>query len=263
MKKSLVLIGGLDPTGHAGILADARVLEEMGLPYFTVVTALTAQTDKNFFGWEGCSSGFFRRQLQSCGKNIAGVKIGMIGNTGLIGPLVAWLDRVKPRHVIWDPVFQSSSGGKLISAKEWNRDLEKLLRRVTVWTPNIPEAQWILDRPIHNIMDMESAISDLHAHFPVASPLRGAAQRWILLKGGHLPQKQKRVVDLLSDGKKIRRFSGKRLKKNPRGTGCTLASALLAYLAQGKPPTDAVRLARRLLFSTKFKTSPVPRSEPL
>jgi hydroxymethylpyrimidine/phosphomethylpyrimidine kinase len=273
MGRKIILIGGLDPTGHAGVLADARTLEDMGLPYFTVVTALTAQTDKRFFGWESCSLKIFRQQLKACGKNIWGVKIGMVGDTRLIAPLVQWLDRVKPHHVLWDPVFQSSSGGRLISAKKWNGELGKLLARTTLFTPNIPEAEWILGRSITNIIDMESAIIDLHDHLPVVSsslapphggvrgvlrPLPRSRQakdqksHWVLLKGGHLPPKQKQIVDLLSDGKKIYRFSAKRRKKNPRGTGCTLGSALLANLATGCSVPDAVEAARCLLFSKKF-----------
>jgi hydroxymethylpyrimidine/phosphomethylpyrimidine kinase len=186
----------------------------------------------------------------------------MLGDTKLIAPLLKWLDRVKPRQVIWDPVFASSSGGKLISAGKWNRTLENLLRRTTIWTPNIPEAEWILNRPIKNITDMESAISALHNllhdHLPVArgfSPAlgpKGRESRWILLKGGHLPKKTKHVLDLLTDGKKIHRFKAKRRPKNPRGTGCTLASALLAYLFQGWPLPRSVAMARSYLKSAKF-----------
>ena len=245
--KKIALIGGLDPTGHAGVLADARVAQDLGLNYATVVTALTAQTDSQFFGWESCSSKLFRYQLQACGKKIWGVKIGMIGDTRFITPLVQWLDRVKPRHVLWDPVFASSSGGKLLTAKKWNGSLAKLLRRTTVWTPNLPEAQWILGRrPIQSVADMESALLDLFKLFPAT------ARPWILLKGGHLPAKEKQIIDLLSDGKKIHRFAIKRRKKNPRGTGCTLGSALLAHLSQGLPLPLAFHHARRFLFREKF-----------
>lgn len=244
-KKKIVLIGGLDPTGHAGLLADVRVLEDLGLPYFTVATALTAQTDKRFFAWESCSPKLFRGQLEACGSDIIGVKIGMLGDTRLIPPLVQWLDRVQPRHVLWDPVFESTSGGKLISAKKWNGGLKNLLHRTTLWTPNIPEAEWVLGRSITHTIDMEGAAEELWK--------MGKKQDcWVLLKGGHLPRKQKWIVDLLYDGKKIRRFSGKRLKKNPRGTGCTLGSALLSYLVQNRPITQALKQARAYLKLSKF-----------
>lgn len=245
MKKRLAIIGGLDPTGHAGVLADAGVLEELNLPYFTVVTAVTAQTDQRFLGWEACSVKLFRQQLQACGKKIWGVKIGMIGDTRLIDPLVQWLDRIKPRQVIWDPVFQSSSGGKLISAKSWNRPLETLLSRVTLWTPNIPEAEWILGPSVKSVREMEAALRRLHA-------LNPNRYHWTLLKGGHLPKKEKRIHDLLTHGTKIYRYACPRLAKHPRGTGCFLASAWLGFLARNNPPIKAFSLARNRLKKSKF-----------
>jgi len=244
MKKTLVIIGGWDPSGKAGLAADARVLEDLALPHFSVVTALTAQNDKSFLGWEGCSPKFFRQQLKACGTKIGGVKIGMLGDTRLIPPLVQWIDRVRPRHVIWDPVLQSSSGGKLISASRWNQTLEKLLARTHVLTPNLPEAEWILSRSLSSLPDMEDAAYQLLE----MGKKRGRA---VLLKGGHL-KKGKRVVDFLARTQGVQWFSADRSRKHPRGTGCTLASALLGYLARGERLEKAVGLARsyvrRLLF---------------
>lgn len=248
MRKTLVLLGGIDPTGNAGLLADSRVLESFKLPHVLVVTALTAQTDSKFFGWKGVSPKIFTKQLQSCGPKIWGVKIGMLGDLQILPILLRWLKKVKPREVVWDPVISSSSGGKLISTSKWNASLQKLSEQTTLWTPNLPEAEWILGTRINSLTKMEKAARDLFA----IGKTKGRA---VLLKGGHLPGDSK-VTDVLADGSGIAKFHSLRRPQDPRGSGCTLATALLAYLAQGSSKREAARKARSLVRRRLF-SSPV------
>jgi hydroxymethylpyrimidine kinase/phosphomethylpyrimidine kinase len=246
MSKNLVLLGGFDPTGHAGLLADSRVLDSFKLPHVSVVTALTAQTDSKFIGWEGVSPKIFAKQLQSCGPRVWGVKIGMLGDLQVLPILLRWLKKVKPREVVWDPVLNSSSGGKLISSSKWNASLKGLSEQTTLWTPNLPEAEWILGTPLNSLIKMEQAAQDLYA-------LGKRNGRAVLLKGGHL-SRGSQVTDILADRSGVAKFHSVRRRRNPRGTGCTLASALLAYLAQGSSKREAVSKARswvrRRLFSS-------------
>lgn len=249
MRKTLVLLGGIDPTGNAGLMADSRVLESFKLPHVSVVTALTAQTDSRFIGWEGVSPKIFAKQLQSCGPKVWGIKIGMLGDLQILPILLRWLKKVKPREVVWDPVLNSSSGGKLISTSKWNTSLKRLSEQTTLWTPNLPEAEWILGMNLNSLTKMEQAARDLFA-------LGKTKGRAVLLKGGHFARGAQ-VTDVLADGSGIAKFHTPRRPRNPRGTGCTLASALLAYLAQGCSKREAVRKARSLVRRRLF-SPPMP-----
>ena len=91
MKGVLVAIGGMDPTTHAGLMADARVFEHYSLPYRTITTAVTAQSNRKFLSYEAVSLKTFRDQLNSIKEGVLGVKIGMLGSTRFLTPLFAWL----------------------------------------------------------------------------------------------------------------------------------------------------------------------------
>ncbi len=236
----LILIGGIDPSTHAGLFADARVVSKLNHPYRCIVTALTAQNDSHFFTWGPSSPKVFRQSLASLGPRVSYVKIGMVGNLSHIQILSAWLKKVRPKQVIWDPVLHSTSGGSLMQAKAWNQSLQDLLKQCTLLTPNFDEALWILGK--------EGA--DTHALEPIAQNLFEKASgklSAILLKGGHAPKTHgsKKVFDILADASGIHSFSHERLSKKVRGTGCTLATAILVYLSQGKDLREAYLKAYR------------------
>ncbi len=248
----LLLIGGLDPSGHAGILADSRVLNAYRIPHYAVSTAITAQSRNKFFAWGPVDLNLFKKQLNSIQEKISGVKIGMLGTLAHAKILTAWLKVKKPSFVLWDPILVSSSGAKLLKAKNWNPTLENLLNHTDLIIPNLPEAEWILKRKIKSPRDLKLAAMDLQK---LSRIKKGA----VLLKGGHLKGKPSngRVYDFFSKNTQTRLFSTGRRRKISRGTGCTLGAAILAQTHRGKPLPEAIRAARRYVLRRLFHT-PTP-----
>jgi len=242
-----VAIGGLDPSGEAGILADCRVFQRYKIPYRAVATAVTAQSSKKFFGSETVSPAFFRKELQSITGGIFGVKLGMLATESHIPPLITWLKKIRPRFFLWDPVLRSSTGGKLLTRNHRGIFLNKLRKMAHILTPNIPEAEALLGFKIKNWEAMETAVQKLYRE-------GRAPRRAILLKGGHLSKRVSKnlAVDLFFDGKTLKYLKAPRQGSRARGTGCTLGSSLLANLYLGKDPLQASRSAKRFVLSSAF-----------
>jgi len=261
-KSCVIVIGGSDPSGGAGIQAGLFTLQSLKVPAFSVVTALTAQTEKRFFSYECVSRRNFVDQLESLRSQAPGsiVKIGMLGSGRLIPPLVSWLKMTRPRYVIFDPVLRSSTGSGLLD-KEGLRLLKSLLSHVDLLTPNIGEAEFLSKRKIRTREEGEEAGRK------ILEKVRGS----VLIKGGHL--KGADAVDLLitksphtpffkggqsnfsPPGQRgasedfVMTFRHKRLTgKGAHGTGCTLASAIAGYLVLGKSLPEALRGAKKIVL---------------
>lgn len=246
-KSYLVAVGGWDPSGGAGVLADARVFQHYQIPFQAVLTAVTAQAEHTFLHWEPLPIKLFKKQLAAVEGKIFGVKIGMVGTPDHARSLSAWLKKVRPPWVIWDTVLRASAGPSLLKCKSWNLPLQKLLESSTVVTPNIPEAEWMLGRKINDRRAMEAAVRKIYASGKKSG-------RVVILKGGHLSRhsQPEQVVDLFFDGKRLQFFSATRRKGNPRGTGCTFASAFLAKIYLGEDPENAARSAKRYVLTRLF-----------
>lgn len=236
----LLAIGGLDPSGHAGLLADVRVFEAGSRPYRVAVTAVTAQSEKRFYSSQPVAPRLFREQLQAAGTAIAGVKIGMLGDEAHLSEVLRWLDRARPELVVWDPVWRSSTGKVLLDIPPRHPKMKSLLRRCDVLTPNLPEAEWLLGRSLRHREEAEAAALDLWSQGEKPG-------RLVVLKGGHLADKSQRrkSVDWLAMDGKLFAFEAERRNGDRRGSGCTFASSLLLALASGREARAAVRQAKR------------------
>ena len=150
------------------------------------------------------------------------VKIGMVSQPETIRIIAAGLRKYAPQWVVVDPVMISKSGYHLLQPEAEVVLVEELLPLATVVTPNIPEAETILHRSIESLADMEVAARDIQALGP----------QNVLLKGGHLPGET--VIDLLmtDTGEKFLLEAPRIHSANTHGTGCTLSSAIAAYLAR-------------------------------
>jgi hydroxymethylpyrimidine/phosphomethylpyrimidine kinase len=183
---------------------------------------------------------FLRAQLEAISDDIVvdAVKIGMLADAEVIGVVADWLDAVRPPVVVLDPVMVATSGDRLIAPDTVQVLVEELFPLATVVTPNLDEAALLLDRAIISASELETAARDLLA--------LGASA--VLLKGGHLPGDE--VTDLLvsGDGPAQRLASPRIASRNTHGTGCTLSSAIAAYLALGDPLDQAVAKARRYIL---------------
>lgn len=234
MKTKPIVIGGADPSGGAGIQADLFTLNHLGFQAQSVITALTAQNEKEFFSYESVSPKIFSQQLQCIESKNNPVKIAMLGHDSLIEILIQWLPESKVSFVILDPVLRSSTGAWLLNPPGIQK-LPKLFPWIDLLTPNIPEAENMTGLKIKNTRDMQKA----------GNLLLEMGARNILLKGGHLAGNP---CDILMNSEMDYFFEGSRLgTHNTHGTGCTLASAILAYFISGNDLVKSVQLAREIV----------------
>jgi hydroxymethylpyrimidine kinase/phosphomethylpyrimidine kinase len=231
MSKNLISIAGWDPSAGAGALLDLRVFERLGHRGFGVLTAVTAQSpervDRVFPVTARAVAGQFGRLAEGLG--VDGIKVGMLATSANLGAVARILERNAGMPRVVDPVFRSSSGAVLLEKKAWSRFLAAIEGRADLLTPNLDEAAILAGRPVRNIAEMKLAAEKIH--------LRGGIP--CLLKGGHL---EGPVVDILFDGTGFTAFPHARQPRNVHGTGCFLSSAILSYLAEGRPLKEACGL---------------------
>ena len=222
MKPPAVLVlAGLDPSGGAGLLADAEAIRALGARPLCVATALTVQTTRAARSFKAVDAALIADSVRALleEEDVRAVKIGMVGDASNARAIRALLPQKMP--VVVDPVLAASSGNPLFSGSP--RELLDLARGALL-TPNIAEAEALLEGPADARMLLD----------------RGPAA--VLLKGGHLPGPP---TDVLALPGNTESFAAGRIPVTARGTGCRLASAIAAGLARGKPMREAVIDARR------------------
>ncbi len=235
-RKAVLTIAGSDPSGGAGIEADTRVFEALGLHPLSAITVLTIQDSSGVYGAMPVPSDHLHRTLEVLFRDfpIGGVKIGALGGADGVEAVAEILDRFGPEKVILDPVLRASSGFRFLDRKGTVRLKERLLRKALLITPNLEEASVLTGLEVKDLKGMERAAEEL---------IRLGAQN-VLIKGGHLDGPP---VDLLSMDGEVFTMEGERIEGSFHGTGCTLSSAITAYLARGLPLKEAVDRGRRFL----------------
>ena len=228
-------IGGLDPSGGAGVLADAEAIAAVGARPLVAVTTVTAQNVLAFHSAWPVPIRVLEAQLESllCAFPVGAVKTGALPTAGHVR-LVAAALRSSDAPIVVDPVLGASRGPGLVDRAVARAILEHLAPRAGLITPNAPEAAVLARRPVRNAAEAEAA----------ATVLLDAGARAVLIKGGHLDG----CGDLLAtrNGRTwlpIRRVAG----IATHGTGCALAAAVAAGLALGRSLPTAVRGARALV----------------
>lgn len=233
-------IAGSDSGGGAGIQADLKTFAALGCYGMTAITALTAQNTLGVSGIHGVPPEMLKAQLSAVLDDIGvdAVKIGMLHAPDIVRT-VAWaLRHYEVKQVVLDPVMVATSGDRLIAPDTVQVLVDELFPLATVVTPNLDEAALLLGRPIAHADELDAAARDLLA----------LGAKAVLLKGGHLPGDE--VADLLvsGDGPAQRLASPRIASRNTHGTGCTLSSAIAAYLALGNPLDQAVAKARSYIL---------------
>ncbi|MCC6716730.1 MAG: bifunctional hydroxymethylpyrimidine kinase/phosphomethylpyrimidine kinase [Acetobacteraceae bacterium] len=241
MNGRVLIIAGSDSGGGAGIQADIKTVTALNAFAMTAVTALTAQNTLGVQGVHPVPLPFIRLQIRSVVDDLGvdAVKTGMLGDAATIDLVAEELDRLALTKVggvpvVVDPVMVAKGGHKLLADQAVAHLRRVLLPRAALLTPNLPEAALLADMEITTEADMHRA----------ATVLLGFGVPAVLLKGGHLDSTD--VLDLLATAEGVREFRSARIAtRHTHGTGCTLASAIAAGLAQGLPLADAVARARR------------------
>jgi hydroxymethylpyrimidine/phosphomethylpyrimidine kinase len=229
-------IAGSDSGGGAGIQADLKTFAALGCFGMTAITALTAQNTCGVRAIHGVPPEMLRDQIDAVMEDIGvdAVKIGMLHAPDIVRTVAQALDRHQPPHVVFDPVMVATSGAVLIDADAIHVLVAELFPRVALITPNLDEAGLLVGQALSSAQDM----------LPTAQALLRQGARAVLLKGGHLPGND--VVDLLlaADAEPVWMHGPRINSANTHGTGCTLSSAVAAYLALGRPLPEAVQQAR-------------------
>ncbi|MDQ6868409.1 MAG: bifunctional hydroxymethylpyrimidine kinase/phosphomethylpyrimidine kinase [Pseudomonadota bacterium] len=239
MIKNLLSIAGFDPSGGAGIAADLKTFAALGCNGMAVIAALTAQNTQGVRAVHVPLASFAAAQIDAVFEDIdvAAVKIGMLASAAVVAAVADRLAFHKARFIVLDPVLIATSGDALSAADASEAIVQHLFPRATLVTPNFSEAARLSNHAISADREgMRRAAALLHA--------RGA--KAVLVKGGHLSGATS--DDLLFDGASYRLFSVPRVvTRNTRGTGCTLSSAIAAYLARGHELGEAIGAAKTYL----------------
>jgi hydroxymethylpyrimidine/phosphomethylpyrimidine kinase len=230
---NLLLVSGLDPSGGAGFLADARVAELHRLRPVGVVSALTVQTSTGVSAVEPVSAELVGAQLTALLSDIevAAGKIGMLGDES-VAEAVAEALRLTAAPVVWDPVLAASAGGAPLYRGDPRRALALLADHVALVTPNLAEATALAGFEVRDLGAMRRAATAI-------AERAGAC----LVKGGHLAGG--RAVDVLAAGGAVTEIEGARVPggEDVHGTGCALATAIACRLAGGAELAEAARAA--------------------
>src|SRR4029077_211353 len=184
----LLTIAGFDPSCGAGIAADLKTFAAHGCYGVAAITLLTVQSTEGAQAVHNTPSAELREQLEVLANDcdIAAVKIGMLGNRGNAMVVAEFLDAHKFAHVVHDPVMKSSTGTELLDAAGIKYIVAEMLKRSSVITPNVPEAEILTGLTIKDTGDMEAA----------ARKIVEMGARAVIVKGGHMDK----AVDVLFDG---------------------------------------------------------------
>jgi hydroxymethylpyrimidine/phosphomethylpyrimidine kinase len=232
----VLIVAGSDSGGGAGIQADIKTVTMLDCYAATAITALTAQNTEGVFGVLPIPPEFIRRQIEVVLDDIGAdaVKTGMLHDRAVIETLAAVLaERAAAVPLVVDPVMAAKGGARLIDPDAVEALKQLLIGRATVLTPNLPEAEILCGMAIGDVAAMRAA----------GETLLALGCRAVLVKGGHLAGDIVSDVLVTNAGAKV--WESLRLEtRHTHGTGCTLASAIAAGIAQGLDIESAVERAR-------------------
>ena len=245
-KSKILIIAGSDSSGGAGIQADIKTVTALGSYAMTAITAVTSQNTTGVKSIVPIPPKEISNQIIFTSKDIKpdAIKIGMLHSVKVIKNVIKSLDSIKVRKIVLDPVMVAKGGAKLINKNAIKLLKEKLIKRVSLITPNVPEAEILTKTKIKNKEDMIFAANKL---------IKFGAKN-VLIKGGHLSSKL--VQDIFVNKSEIKIFYSQRYKtKNTHGTGCTLSSAITTFLSCGKTIKKSCELGIKYV-NFAIKTNP-------
>ncbi len=229
-------IAGSDSGGGAGIQADLKTFSALGVYGASVITAVTAQNTCEVKGIQAVEPGIVQQQLEAVFDDLQvdAVKTGMLHNTEAVLCVAEAIRRYRPPYLIVDPVMVSTSGCRLIENDTVEAIKSRLFGCATLITPNLDEAELLSGLPVRNLPEMERA----------AGRLLELGCRAVLMKGGHLADKESTDMLFLPGEEPLYLRTDTVRTGNSHGTGCTLSSAIAAYLALGRDLRQAVLAAK-------------------
>lgn len=246
-RPAVLVIAGSDSSGGAGLTRDVEVLTQFGVDALCAVTAVTVQTNREVRAVHPVPAELIRAQIEAAlaTANLGAVKIGMLGGRDAVEAVARSLPSRASMPIVLDPVLVSSSGGALLDDEGRRAMLKVLFPRVTLVTPNVPEAAVLLHQAP---ADSESVLIEQ------ANELLALGPQAVLVKGGHAKGSQ--AVDVLvTAADRVERMTAERLDASARGTGCALSSAIAAGLASGLSMPAACEQAKRYVLERLARSS--------
>lgn len=231
-------IAGSDPSAGAGLQADLRVFNQLGVYGMAIPTAITIQNTRDIRGIVPLPSGAVKKQLDTLLNDIkiGAIKTGMLLTKENILAIESACRRYKIKNLIIDPIIKSGTGVALFKKDAASFLKERLFPLALFITPNINEAEILSGIRIKDAKDIKLAAKMLYQTGP----------KYVLIKGGHL--KGGNANDILYDGKEFKVFKGRRIKGiKLHGAGCVYSSAITAYIAKGFSVPEAVAAAKRFI----------------
>ena len=231
-----MIIAGSDSSGGAGIQADIKTVTALGSYAMTAITAVTIQNTTGVNSIVPIDPKQISNQIEFTSKDIKpdAIKIGMLHSTKVIRSIIYSLDVIKVNKIILDPVMIAKGGAKLIDDKAIKLLKNELIKKVSLITPNILEAEILTNSKIRSKEDMIFA----------ASILIELGAKNVFMKGGHLDSKV--VHDIFVNKNEIMVINNQRIATiNTHGTGCTLSSAISTFFACGKTLKKSCELATK------------------
>ncbi|MGG5254329.1 bifunctional hydroxymethylpyrimidine kinase/phosphomethylpyrimidine kinase [Neobacillus sp. SM06] len=232
-------IAGSDSGGGAGIQADLKTFQELGVFGMSAITAVTAQNTLGVQGVYPMTAEAVAAQIDSIGTDMGtdALKTGMLFNAEIIETVAKKIKQYNWKKVVVDPVMIAKGGASLLQ-KEAVEALKNVLLPVSLMiTPNIPEAEELTGMTIETLEDKKEA----------AMKLTSLGVQNVIIKGGH-DEHSDVALDVLYDGQEFHYFKSTRIAtKNTHGTGCTFSAALTAELAKGANVADAAATAKNFI----------------
>jgi hydroxymethylpyrimidine/phosphomethylpyrimidine kinase len=241
-------IAGSDSGGGAGIQADLKTFQALGVYGTSAITAITAQNTLGVRAVQEVSPDVVVAQIDAVADDLGvdGAKTGMLSSAAVVEAVAgAVRRRGLDRVLVVDPVMVAKSGDRLLREDAVQALRERLLPLAAVVTPNVPEAEVLAGRALSGEEDLRRAAVEIAALGP----------RAVVMKGGHLAGDP---VDLLFDGQRFHRFPGRRVPtRSTHGTGCTFSAAIAARLALGDDVVAAVGAAKAYLAGALDRARPI------
>ena len=229
-------IAGSDSGGGAGIQADLKTFSALGVFGMTAITAVTVQNTRGVQGIEAVAPEVVAQQIEVVASDIGvdAAKTGMLANAGVVRAVADAIEATGIERLVVDPVFVSKHGHPLLADDAVEVLRRRILPLATIVTPNLPEAAGLAGCPVEHPDDMRRA----------ADAILALGARAVLVKGGHLEASTEARDLLVAEGREEWLIAERIATRHTHGTGCTLSSAVTAYLALEHPLVDAVRAGK-------------------
>lgn len=247
--KHVLTIAGSDSGGGAGIQADIKTISACGCYASSAITAITSQNTLGVLNVHATPLNVIESQINAVLSDIGtdAVKIGMLHSSEVMMMVKSTLKRHNACNIVLDPVMVSTSGHKLMQDEAIQTLKKELMFEARVITPNIPEAEILLGKAITSQSELPLLARELSVNRRVS----------VLLKAGHLTDDN--LIDIFYNAEtdELIELSSQRIDtRNTHGTGCTLSSAIAAFLAQGHSLNNSVIKAKEYINNAIIKGSP-------